>query len=264
MTSPLRDLTSPELRVLSEALQNGRLRAPFTPEALSLYGLRGNLASIANELQWMATEGATGTLLARFLANLIEARSHVPELEESVDLVWTGPEAPGVPSRDTGVVVRELFSTAEQSVLVAGYAVYQGRTVFESLAARMEHVPSLDVRMYLDVGRKYKDTTIDSDIVHRFVAKFRREDWPGTRFPRVFYDPRSLDMDCKKKTSLHAKCVVIDRRVAFVSSANFTEAAQVRNIEVGVLIRSPRFASRLVDHFEGLAEAGALKPLPGL
>jgi phosphatidylserine/phosphatidylglycerophosphate/cardiolipin synthase-like enzyme len=48
--------------------------------------------------------------------------------------------------------------------------------------------------------------------------------------------------------------VVVDRRVALVTSANFTEAAQERNIEAGVVVRSERFASRLADHFETLAE----------
>jgi phosphatidylserine/phosphatidylglycerophosphate/cardiolipin synthase-like enzyme len=61
---------------------------------------------------------------------------------------------------------------------------------------------------------------------------------------------------------LHAKCVVVDKQVAFVSSANFTEAAQVRNIEAGALVRSARFASRLAHHFEALAAAGVLQPLP--
>jgi phosphatidylserine/phosphatidylglycerophosphate/cardiolipin synthase-like enzyme len=56
--------------------------------------------------------------------------------------------------------------------------------------------------------------------------------------------------------------VVVDRQVAFVSSANFTEAAHARNIEAGVLIRSPQFASRLALHFEALAAAGILLRIP--
>jgi phosphatidylserine/phosphatidylglycerophosphate/cardiolipin synthase-like enzyme len=66
-------------------------------------------------------------------------------------------------------------------------------------------------------------------------------------------------MEAAKRSCLHAKCVVVDRRVAFVTSANFTEAAQTRNIEVGALIRCERFAARLAVHFETLADAGLLK-----
>jgi hypothetical protein len=53
----------------------------------------------------------------------------------------------------------------------------------------------------------------------------------------------------------------VDRRVAFVTSANVTEAAQERNIEAGVVVHSPRFAARLADHFDALAEAGLLRRL---
>ena len=52
------------------------------------------------------------------------------------------------------------------------------------------------------------------------------------------------------RASLHAKCVVVDKELAFVSSANFTEAAQTKNIEVGVTLRSAAFAKRLAEHFE--------------
>jgi phosphatidylserine/phosphatidylglycerophosphate/cardiolipin synthase-like enzyme len=50
-------------------------------------------------------------------------------------------------------------------------------------------------------------------------------------------DPRSLELDARRRANLHVKCVVVDRQVVFVSSANFTEAVQERNIEVGVLLR---------------------------
>jgi phosphatidylserine/phosphatidylglycerophosphate/cardiolipin synthase-like enzyme len=81
----------------------------------------------------------------------------------------------------------------------------------------------------------------------------------------VFYDPRSFDQEPANQSRLHAKCVVVDRQIAFVTSANFTEAAHERNIEAGVLVRSPRFAARLADHFGALADTGQLLrlDLPG-
>ena len=42
---------------------------------------------------------------------------------------------------------------------------------------------------------------------------------------------------------LHAKAVVVDDRAAFVTSANLTEAALDRNIEVGVLSRERTLAA---------------------
>lgn len=49
-------------------------------------------------------------------------------------------------------------------------------------------------------------------------------------------------------------CVVVDREQAFVSSANFTQAPHTKNIEVGVLIRSPSFLSLGGELFEALGD----------
>jgi phosphatidylserine/phosphatidylglycerophosphate/cardiolipin synthase-like enzyme len=179
-----------------------------------------------------------------------------------VDLVWTGPEALGVTNRDTGVVVRDLFGSAEREVLVVGFAVYQGKSVFKRLAERMEERPGLRVRLFLDVQRPATDTSLPEELLRRFAARFRTEVWPGVKLPELYYDPRSLDTEGVKRSSLHAKCIVVDRRVSLVTSANFTEAAQTRNIEVGALVRSEQFATRLAQHFEALADAGMLRQCP--
>jgi phosphatidylserine/phosphatidylglycerophosphate/cardiolipin synthase-like enzyme len=157
-------------------------------------------------------------------------------------------------------VVRELFANAQHSVLVAGYAVYQGRAVFRALADRMQDRPELKVRMFLDVQRGPGDTSMPSEVVKRFAVRFKTREWPeGRLLPQVFYDPRSLDLDAQKRACLHAKCVVVDGEAVFVSSANFTEAAQERNIEMGLLVRSRWLADQLTDHFDTLLDAGLLQ-----
>jgi len=213
---------------------------------------------VAVEMQGLVEDGMKTDHLALMLDVIAESRATRPEMRDPVELVWTGPERPGIANRDTSVVVRELFSTAEESVLIAGYAVYQGRDVFRALAERMDFMTELKVRMFLNVQRRRGDTTAESEILREFAHRFRTTDWPGQRLPDVFYDPRSLEIDAEKRASMHAKCIVVDHKLAFVSSANFTEAAQMRNIEVGVLVRSQRFAERLAEHFETLACAGSL------
>ena len=61
---------------------------------------------------------------------------------------------------------------------------------------------------------------------------------------------------------MHAKCVVVDGAQALVTSANFTEAAQERNIEVGLLVDAPALADRLEEHFASLIRDGHLERLP--
>jgi phosphatidylserine/phosphatidylglycerophosphate/cardiolipin synthase-like enzyme len=53
----------------------------------------------------------------------------------------------------------------------------------------------------------------------------------------------------------------VDKLEAFVSSANFTEAAQTKNIEVGVLVHSRLLAQELAAHFEMLYSSKLVKPL---
>jgi phosphatidylserine/phosphatidylglycerophosphate/cardiolipin synthase-like enzyme len=56
--------------------------------------------------------------------------------------------------------------------------------------------------------------------------------------------------------------VVVDEERAFITSANFTEAAQERNIEAGVLLSIPGIAKSLCSQFENLVSRSILKPLP--
>jgi hypothetical protein len=254
-------LTDADLATLASALRSGRLHSPFTAVSLGRICPPAHAAVIAARMQQLHDEGMQPQHLALLAETIARTRAKQPRESEVVDLVWTGPEALGVTNRDTGVVVRDLFGSAETEVLVAGFAVYQGQAVFKRLAQRMEERPNLRVKLFLDVHRPRTDTSLDSELLLRFLHRFRTQEWPGEKLPELYYDPRSLDLEAVKRSSLHAKCIVVDRRVAFVTSANFTEAAQTRNIEVGALIRNQEFAARLAGHFEALAETLALRQL---
>ena len=48
----------------------------------------------------------------------------------------------------------------------------------------------------------------------------------------------------------------------FVTSANLTEAALDRNIEVGLIVRDRALAASVSSHFRGLIDRRLLHPLP--
>lgn len=250
------------IEALGEVIRSGRLRPPYSAVGVSAIVGQDHAGAVTAELQELERCGVTAAGTAAVLAAVADERKRHAAPEDLIDLVTTGPEHCGVTNRDTSVVVRELFAGAQQSVLVVGYAVYQGQRVFSALADRMAAVPSLKVRMLLDIQRPATDTSMGAEIVRRFVDRFIRSQWPAERpLPDLHYYPQSLDLDPAKRASLHAKCVVVDRRIAFVSSANFTEAAQERNIEVGLLVRSRLVAERLARHFDGLVEEGSVVQL---
>lgn len=134
--------------------------------------------------------------------------------------------------------------------------------VFATLGARLDAVPSLTAKLFVNIDRKIGDTRLESMLLGDYGRQLA-EKWPGTRRPEVYFDPRGLTTDDDVRASWHAKCVVIDDEVAFVTSANFTEWAQQRNVEAGALIRSRYFASQLRGQLEGLIRSRGVLRLPG-
>ena len=239
MKEALLSLSPTELRTLAAAVRAERLFAPYSATGLGRY-LDATLApEVTAQLQEMAHTEMRADAVAYSLELLASARLESSSASNLMDLVLTGPQVAGGEHRDTSVVVSDLFRNAQETVLVAGYAVYQGRKVFDALATRMAEHPTLKVQLFLDVQRAPSDTSSGAEIIRRFVHRFQSEQWPsGKPVPEVFYDPRALSPDRSKRAALHAKCVVADGRDGLVSSANFTEAAQERNVEVGVLLHS--------------------------
>ncbi len=262
MTESVLNLSDSEIRDLATSLRAGRVATPFSAIALQRIISPRHATVVAQELEALRAEGTDVRSIAVMLELLAKDRRNRPKVDDLIDLVTTGPEACGVTNRDTSAVVRELFASAKATVLIAVYAVYRGQQVFAALAERMDECSTLGVRVFLDIQRPRGDTSAANDIVQKFADRFVKSQWPpGSRLPETFYYPRSLESDSAKKSSLHAKCVVVDGEAAFVSSANFTEAAQERNVEVGVLVRSPLLADRITRHFDAMLEQGLMTPL---
>ena len=128
----------------------------------------------------------------------------------------------------------------------------QGHVAKKDWGARFLPMPSLGVRMFLDIHGDGADTTA-VDAIARFVQKFKDQHWPaGSRLPEIYYDTRSFG----GQSVMHSKCIVVDGEELFVSSANFTDAAQHRNVEMGLLVRSRSIAEQALRFFESLVRSG--------
>ena len=259
MSVPLDGTSATMLRAIAAALRNGQINAPVSPVALQR--VAPACSDIAmRELVRLSGEGMQSVhlaLLVETMANAVEG-----ELSNRAELVWTGPESAVSHSRDTGVVVAELFRAAKKSVLVSTFVLHQVETVFKPLADRMAEVPDLRAQVFVHVGRGDRDTREESELLREFASKLRSR-WPGTRRPSLYYDPRSLALNPDQRATWHAKVVVVDDETSFVTSANFTEWAQQRNVEAGVLVRNRDFARQLRRQFDGLVQSKAVLEVPG-
>ena len=256
MIDTLAQLPSHLRRRLAEALETGGLAPPYTAASLrSTLGTQGN--EVLEALREWERLGVSGPAGAVWLRSLEQASSSVAP----ASLVWSGPEAAGLHSRDTRQVYEELIATARESILISTFAFFDGPKRFSDLAKRVDSDPRFRVTLLLNIERGKHSSTRASDLVRRFASRFWSKDWPGQARPKVYYDPRSLALKGPKGV-LHAKAVVADEESLFVTSANLTEAALDRNIEVGVLLRDRTIALSALKYFMGLIARRLLHPLP--
>ena len=262
MTEALQAVPPAVLSRLAGALRTGQLSPPYNSFSVARC-LECDEATVAL-IQALGTRIPAPADLALLLELAAAAGEGANLARRTIELVWTGPEDSIAFSRDTAVVVSELLRGAKRSVLVSGFALYQGREVLRDLAANLDANPALDVRMFLNVGRTGNDMRTDQALLGAFAHRFCTQEWPGERLPVVYYDPRALELAPSDRAVLHAKCVIVDDARAFVTSANLTEAAQQRNIEAGVLIQDQGFALQLRHQFDALVDNRLLRRLPGI
>lgn len=257
MNSPFLELGETDLRILAAALRSGRLNPPFSP--LSLQRLIGDHISavIAEWMTGIAATGCSPAAMASWLDAFADGLHKRTALDHAVQLVTTAPQGDGAVHRDTAVVVQDLLRRARKSVLISTYGVYGGREIFQTLAERMDASMELGVRIFVNIERKHGETGSIREIVDRFVHQFREYHWPAqSRLPDIYYDVRSTAEKPSETAVLHAKCIVIDSEELFVTSANFTEAAQSRNVEAGLLVKSSAIADQATRFFDSLIRSG--------
>lgn len=242
----LKEVSTTVLAQLRQAIASNTLKPPVDRATLVGFGVRHQLDSIESAL--------AGHKSAACLAVLDVTLAEREDRKPTPELVWTGPEAAAGTARDTAIVLRELFEGARESVLLAGYSFDHAKDVLSPLHCAM-HDHGVIARFFVDVPQLPRGQRADTHLAASLSA-FVASSWPfGHPMPHIYYDKRALQPG-PPWCSLHAKCVVVDGIKTFVSSANFTQRGQERNIEVGVLIEDANFAGYLAGQWLGLIEAG--------
>jgi len=259
--SPFSKLSRPTLLKLATALETYRLQPPFSTLNFSQPLSPTYQTEIVIELRRLYEEGMRVQHIAYLLRAIAGEREQTQSMRDRAELVWTGTSTSQM--RQTSVVVQDLFAKATQQVLITSYAIdspSKAGQLFAPLAKQMETYPDLEVKLGLNIPRRWGDTKPATELLNKFASNFRSL-WCGQRLPEIFYDPRSLSQEFYQRGCLHAKCVVVDEEQVFITSANFTEAAHHRNIEAGVLLSDPELARSLYSQFNLLVTSNYLRPL---
>ncbi|MDX6330641.1 MAG: hypothetical protein QOI83_3024 [Streptomycetaceae bacterium] len=162
---------------------------------------------------------------------------------QQIDVVWTGPPSKVRTSRLTSAVVSELIDTAQSELLLVSYATFPPQSLTSALTA----ATARGVTVVLLLERSADNTTYQGGHPLATLPAIRWT-WPAANRP--------------PGASLHAKIIVVDRRVVLVGSANLTGNAFEKNLECGILLHDPTQADAIARHLESLRESGILLTSP--
>lgn len=267
----LSEVASNDLITLGALLAKGTLHSPLSKLALAHAGL-GHLHEHLGPVAVLPTEA-------------ILACIHVVLAEREwgkgagLELVWSGSDSGQSFVQYTGQIIKELIDGAQASVTIAGYSFDHGAVLFEALQRAMTE-RRIKARFFLDIGqlearlaqqlrkehRRVRLTPLrqaqkesPAAYAHAVIDLFRELHLSASGLkPEIFYDPRTADP--KSYASMHAKCVIVDHERALITSANFTDRGQSRNIEVGVRIRDAHFAKQLEQQWNNLINSKDVLP----
>ena len=219
------------------AIVKGALGAAFSPKLISGFSeaLKASPKVSSNELAAMFhASSATASLSAS---------------ASSVELVWTGPASGMVPIRHTSQVLTGLIDEARERLFLVSFVAYHVRDLLDALRRATER--GLSVQVLLEQSKEHGgNVTVDS------IAML------GANLPHVqLYEWDKTTGDASATGSVHAKCAVADGSIAFVTSANLSDAAMKRNMELGVLLRGGQVPALLDRHLAALVTTKQLRAL---
>jgi phosphatidylserine/phosphatidylglycerophosphate/cardiolipin synthase-like enzyme len=206
---------------------------------------------VANFLDVWQSQATIASPEAVALALVTAAHSEqVHRDQQSLELVWTGPDVGVVPLRRTEQALLQLIDSASRRITVVSYAVYNIPRIGEAL------VRAADRNVAINVVIETPDRLEGQNTYHTLKAL-------GSSVAArcsVFYWPlENREKDTNDKPGiLHVKCAVADGRWLFLSSANLTEYAFTLNMELGLLIVGGLLPVQVETQFDQMLRTGVL------
>lgn len=213
---------------------------------MALHGWDGVLPKDQERIlldRWRATDVTVEELAGMFIG--ASHAYHEGRSEVSVQLVWTGPSTELVATRKTEQVLLEILGAAKEKVFLTSFVAYDVESIVKAISRAIDR--GVDVSLLLESNERHGgNLSVDSIDVMRNAL-------PGVNL--YYWKNKSGEFTGGK---VHAKAVVADANVCFVTSANLTGHAMDKNMEAGVLVRGGDVPYRLHRHLEALMLTGVL------
>ncbi len=181
----------------------------------------------------------------------LSERSHRDD--QTIELVWTGPDAETVPFRRTEQAILQVLDAAKSRITLVSFAVYR----IENIRMALVRAAKRGVRLTIIVETPDK---IQGQGEYSTITALGQE---VAACSAVYYWPKEHRQlgDNNKFGILHVKCAVADGEWLFLSSANLTQQAFTINMELGMLVRGGVMPCQIDQHFDQLIATSILTPI---
>lgn len=257
--NPFVELSLSQLESLRSTFQNGALKYGANAEGLRQQTLSARQAQHLDK--YLKERDLSPAASIAIIEAILQTREGSSNLALSQTLVVTGPVIENTEMLKTGSRLIEVVQHARRELMLATFALYQGDQILAPIHQAMVQNPGLDVTLILNVPRKYGDTTLTEQVIEAYQRDFLTKHWPWEIRPKVYHFPASLHLKASERASMHCKFVLADEERCFITSANFTLAAQTKNIEVGVELFGSCEPKALSTYFKALIHGGVLSRL---
>lgn len=194
----------------------------------NIFKLRKDLSLNSNEEKYflnIISNFSNKEDLILLIKLITEIKNVEVKTDENTSLVWSSPIKYHKKIDQTYSMFLKMINDANDSIIFVGYAMTdeENEEIFEALkkAAKERHVK---IKIIFDKATKAKKWGKWTKSPKKIIAKM----WGDIEyFPEIYsYDD--------KDSSLHAKFLVVDGKEILVTSANMTDRAMTRNLEMGI------------------------------
>jgi cardiolipin synthase len=170
-----------------------------------------------------------------------------------IEMLWSGPPPAGhLPARRIDQALYDLIANAKQEILLVTFAAVKVDRLAAALMMAADR--GVKIRLVLEFAET-SEGQLSFDALKAFPE-------PLVKASEVYYWPveKRERNPAGKPGKLHAKLAVVDD-VVLVSSANLTDDAFTRNLEVGALVKNHDVLRWAQDHFSSLISDSTLRRL---
>jgi cardiolipin synthase len=168
------------------------------------------------------------------------------------EIIWTGPANNRFPVRRIDQVLYDLVSKAKKRIVLVTFAAHRVR----HLCAHLTQAVDRGVELTLIVESEDES---EGQLTRDAIEAFRNV--PAARTHLYYWPLEKRERNqAGRPGKLHMKCAIVDD-VALIGSANLTDDAFNRNMELGMLVREQTTVETISEHFRELIRSKVLVPV---